>query len=209
MSPGVMGRGIAGPCNLCVACFYLDRDTNCSGIRTDGEFESTVDSIVTATQRALKSLNDTVNGNGTTNEPCHGPVAGLEDTFFSVWIATAGIDRAGLRERVMTTVSQRLRLDQSVDVRITNDVDLLAVAMTRHSEVSSSIVVIAGTGSIAIRYLRDSNEPTPSRIARSGGWGHLLDDEGAEYALGREAICQVLSAIEDMSWTGEHQPLVG
>jgi N-acetylmuramic acid 6-phosphate etherase len=35
------------------------------------------------------------------------------------------------------------------------------------------------------------------RLARSGGWGHLLGDEGGGYAIGREAIQRCLSLIED------------
>jgi N-acetylmuramic acid 6-phosphate etherase len=117
------------------------------------------------------------------------------------------MDRTGLRERVIATLSRKLRLDQSVIMRVTNDVDLLAAAMSRHPEVTSSIVMIAGTGSIAIRYSNCGNEQTPSRVARCGGWGHLLGDEGAGYAIGRQAICQVLSSIEDMKLNRRTSPL--
>lgn len=194
-SSGIMGRGVGGPCNLYVRSFGHDNVTNYSGTRTDGEFASAVDSIITATQRALKSLNDIVNSSSATNgPPCH-----LDrGCFSSIWIATAGIDRAGLRERLIPALLLRLRLDESANLRLTNDVDLLAAIMTRHPNVPSSIVVIAGTGSIAMRYSRNSNEATPSRIARSGGWGHLLGDEGAGYAIGKQAIRQVLSSLEDM-----------
>jgi N-acetylmuramic acid 6-phosphate etherase len=103
-----------------------------------------------------------------------------------------------LKERVTATLTRRLRLNQPLNMRVTNDVDLLAASMIRHPEVSSSIVLISGTGSIAMRYSHDINEVVPSRSARSGGWGHLLGDEGAGYAIGRQAICQVLSSIEEM-----------
>ena len=46
--------------------------------------------------------------------------------------------------------------------------------------------VIAGTGSIC--FGRDG----AGRAARAGGWGHLLDDEGSGYALGRDALSAVL-----------------
>jgi N-acetylmuramic acid 6-phosphate etherase len=146
----------------------------------------------------MKSLNGSVSSNGTTDGSYHRLEAGLNGPFSSVWIAAAGMDRAGLKERVTAALTRRLNLNQPVNMRVTNDVDLLAATMMRHPEVSSSIVVISGTGSIAIRYSRDSNEVVPSRSARSGGWGHLLGDEGAGYAIGRQAICQVLSSIEEM-----------
>lgn len=146
----------------------------------------------------MKSLNGNVSSNETTDGSYHPLEAGLNGPFSSVWIATAGMDRAGLKERVTATLTRRLRLNQPLNMRVTNDVDLLAATMIRHPEVSSSIVLISGTGSIAMRYSRDINEVVPSRSARSGGWGHLLGDEGAGYAIGRQAICQVLSSIEEM-----------
>lgn len=127
--------------------------------------------------------------------------------FSSVWIATAGMDRPGMQERVKATLSPMLGLNQSTNIRITNDVDLLAAAMVQHPEISSSIVLIAGTGSIAIRYEIDSQIPVPKRVARSGGWGHLLGDEGAGYAIGREAIRQTLWSIEGFQLGLQKTPL--
>ena len=43
-------------------------------------------------------------------------------------------------------------------------------------------VLIAGTGSICYARTADGRE------ARSGGWGHLIDDCGSGYALGRAAL---------------------
>ena len=70
--------------------------------------------------------------------------------------------------------------------------------MARHPEISSSLVVIAGTGSIAIRYDYNNNDITPIRVARAGGWGHLLGDEGAGYAIGRQAIRKALFSLDNI-----------
>ncbi|HID11141.1 MAG TPA: hypothetical protein EYP17_07555 [Candidatus Latescibacteria bacterium] len=51
----------------------------------------------------------------------------------------------------------------------------------------SGIVVIAGTGSIA--WGRDGG-----RVARAGGWGYLLGDEGGGYWIGKEGIVAALKA---------------
>lgn len=178
---GVTSRGIAGPCNL-----------------TDGHFESTMDSVVTAAHRAVDSLSHAEDGmNGQAAEESR-PLSDSRPAFSTVWIGTAGMDRPGMRERVRAALSRKLGLDESTRILITNDVDLLAAAMKRHPETSSSIVVIAGTGSIAIRYAQDADGQTPRRIARSGGWGHLLGDEGAGYAIGRQAIRQALTSIENL-----------
>lgn len=46
--------------------------------------------------------------------------------------------------------------------------------------------VIAGTGSICF------GRNDAGQTARAGGWGHLLDDEGSGYALGRDVLRAVL-----------------
>lgn len=50
------------------------------------------------------------------------------------------------------------------------------------------IALIAGTGSICFGRGEDAT------TARSGGWGHLLGDEGSGYALGRDALAAVARA---------------
>lgn len=167
-------------------------------------------SIVTATSNSLadlakilKETNEdhiTERPNSTTGEKQNPP-------FSTVWIAAAGMDRPGMGERVKAELSSILGLNESMAVRVTNDADLLAAAMIRHPEVSSSIVLIAGTGSIAIRYVVDGESPFPKRVIRSGGWGHLLGDEGAGYAIGREGIRHTLWAIEEVQLGLQQTPL--
>lgn len=50
------------------------------------------------------------------------------------------------------------------------------------------IALIAGTGSICFGRADDGS------VARSGGWGHLIGDEGSGYALGRDALIAVAKA---------------
>lgn len=50
------------------------------------------------------------------------------------------------------------------------------------------MILIAGTGSIC--YGVDGE----GREARTGGWGHLIDDEGSGYALGRDILSAVVQA---------------
>ncbi len=50
------------------------------------------------------------------------------------------------------------------------------------------VIVIAGTGSIV--YGRD----VAGRIARAGGWGFAISDEGSGHWIGRRAISAILSA---------------
>lgn len=52
------------------------------------------------------------------------------------------------------------------------------------------IALIAGTGSIAF------GKNAAGTTARSGGYGHLIDDEGSGYALGRDALSAVVRALD-------------
>ncbi|KUL90177.1 hypothetical protein ZTR_02178 [Talaromyces verruculosus] len=184
-SSGNIGKGVAGPCNL-----------------TDGNFEASVNAIVTAARGAINDIGkatNQINGINDINGTTHMLINTEHDVSFdSIWIASAGMDRPGMRERVQAAVTQSLNLNKPIQMQITNDVDLLAAAMARHPEISSSLVVIAGTGSIAIRYAYDNNHIVPRRVARAGGWGHLLGDEGAGYAIGRQAIRKTLFSLDNI-----------
>ncbi|OKL56265.1 hypothetical protein UA08_08459 [Talaromyces atroroseus] len=161
------------------------------------EYDTSMNSVITAARKALKNLPRTTQELNGINGSIHS--SNNQESFSSIWVAAAGMDRPGMKERVQATITQQLDLDKSVQVRVSNDVDLLAAAMVRHPEVSSSLVVIAGTGSIAIRYALESNDGTPKRVARAGGWGHLLGDEGAGFAIGRQAVRKTLCSLEEIN----------
>jgi N-acetylglucosamine kinase-like BadF-type ATPase len=65
---------------------------------------------------------------------------------------------------------------------LVNDGDLVVAAGTPGGW---GVGVIAGTGSIAVARAPDG------RIARAGGWGHLIGDEGSAYALVLAALRRV------------------
>lgn len=58
-------------------------------------------------------------------------------------------------------------------------------------------VLIAGTGSICF------GQNAKGQSARAGGWGYLLDDEGAGYAIGRDMMKAALRALD-----GRGQPTI-
>ncbi|KAF9884615.1 hypothetical protein FE257_001437 [Aspergillus nanangensis] len=125
------------------------------------------------------------------------PTKLLPSQFQSIWIGLAGIDRNGLASILMPSLCDAFGVPAE-KIRLTNDVDLLAGAMIRHQPVPSAIVVIAGTGSVTMRYQWDVEDRQPTRLARSGGWGHLLGDEGGGYAIGLQAVKHTLAALEDL-----------
>jgi len=56
------------------------------------------------------------------------------------------------------------------------------VALYGALEEEPGILVISGTGSVAI------GQDGQGKVARAGGWGYLLGDEGSGYSIGREAL---------------------
>jgi N-acetylmuramic acid 6-phosphate etherase len=82
--------------------------------------------------------------------------------------------------------AQRVRLAENIQV--TTDVALLLAAGTPQGW---GLAVVAGTGSIAYARTPDG------RMARAGGWGHLLGDEGSGYALVVAALQAVARAADD------------
>lgn len=64
------------------------------------------------------------------------------------------------------------------------------VALWGALEGKAGCVLIAGTGSICF------GRSEGGLIARSGGWGHLIDDGGSGYALGRDALHAVVRSLD-------------
>lgn len=62
------------------------------------------------------------------------------------------------------------------------------IALNGALEGRPGIALIAGTGSICF------GKSAGGEFARSGGWGHLIGDEGSGYALGRDALSAVARA---------------
>ncbi|MGQ0570968.1 MAG: BadF/BadG/BcrA/BcrD ATPase family protein [Armatimonadota bacterium] len=64
------------------------------------------------------------------------------------------------------------------------------------------IVVIAGTGSVVFGRNAQGDE------ARAGGWGHLVDDQGSGFAIGRDVLAAVLRAYDGRGSSTVLTPLV-
>ena len=61
------------------------------------------------------------------------------------------------------------------------------VALYGAFEEEPGILVISGTGSVAI------GQDGQGKVARTGGWGYLLGDEGSGFSVGRETLRACLS----------------
>lgn len=92
-------------------------------------------------------------------------------TVGAICLGLAGADRPQEKALIREWIAQR-RIAEWTDV--TNDGALLLAAGTPEMW---GVALVAGTGSIAVARSPDG------RVARSGGWGYLLGDEGSGYAI--------------------------
>lgn len=94
------------------------------------------------------------------------PLAGL-------WVGMAGVDRAEDRDIWLPRLQPL-----AITVLLTNDAELILSAL----EGGAGVGLIAGTGSIA--FGRDQQ----GALARAGGWGYIMGDEGSGYDIARQAL---------------------
>jgi N-acetylglucosamine kinase-like BadF-type ATPase len=99
-------------------------------------------------------------------------------------LGIAGVDRADEAALVRALLG---RLGQHERTLVVNDA---AIALVAGAPTRVGIVIVAGTGSIA--YGVDAR----GGVARAGGFGHLLADEGSAYWLGREALRAAVRALD-------------
>ncbi|PGH01137.1 N-acetylmuramic acid 6-phosphate etherase [Helicocarpus griseus UAMH5409] len=186
---GKIGKGEAGPCNA-----------------TDVGLDTSISSIKLAAQNALDSFSSS-------NDIA--PCLNLQSAdFVSVWVGIAGYDRPEVKARMDPSLSSLFNIPlESGKLKISNDIDVLASAASDGNvgDVShkTTVVLIAGTGSVAMSYSRGDQDPKEEviRIGRSGGWGHLLGDDGGGFCLGREAIRKALYELDALRIANLNSPL--
>lgn len=137
------------------------------------------------------------------NHPSLNGLLAESKLFAAAWIGIAGYDRPQVRPLIDSSLSQTLGLKVEEGLAVTADIDLLPEAVRSTSGIDSVIVLVAGTGSIAMRYQRMDDRFI--RNGRAGGWGHLFGDEGSGYHLGREAARAALLA-SDIANSKTHHP---
>lgn len=156
-----------------------------NSIRTDdSRLESAMVTLSTAVQGALQNAQIS-----STNQ-------NILSRFESAWIGLAGMGRPGLREKTESKIRAVLA-HPSGALRLSNDVDLISTVMVRHPDTSSVIVLIAGTGSVEMRYSAEPGKDS-TRTARSGGRGHFLGDEGGGYSIGLDAVKHTLAVCDEV-----------
>jgi glucosamine kinase len=100
------------------------------------------------------------------------------------------------REEISEVARRVIAAIVSGEVEIAGD---MVIALEAAFGGSPGVIVIAGTGSIAY------GANTESQVARAGGWGFAVSDEGSGYWIGRAAVSAVMRAHD----IGESPSLLG
>lgn len=99
-------------------------------------------------------------------------------------IGSAGLDS----ESTLSAMQEMMEgLGFSCPITVVND---SVLALSAATQTCAGIIVISGTGSIACGMAEDGS------IVRCGGWGHLLDDGGSAYWIGKEALRRSLMSYD-------------
>ncbi|KAG6902363.1 hypothetical protein C0995_000925 [Termitomyces sp. Mi166 len=120
--------------------------------------------------------------------------------FAAASFGVSGVDSPAAISSLTPPLSTLLNLTPA-HVHISNDTHLLASPLLTHPDTSHAVAVIAGTGSIAVSF---AQRPDGSihELARVGGWGWILGDEGGGFNVGREAVRQILLDFDRASVSG-------
>ena len=100
-------------------------------------------------------------------------------------IAVLGVAGSETQKKLVEELTRSLDFVDRVEVMNDSFICLAAGTLGK-----PGVVVVAGTGSITLA-LDDEG-----KVARAGGWGYLLEDEGSGFQLGREAVLETLRFLE-------------
>ena len=149
--------------------------------------------------------------------------------LYSAWIGASGVDATGDVKALEPLLSHLLAvplkgggnisgikylrllifyLVQDQRLVIANDAHIFASPLlTAEPPIESAIVAIAGTGSVVVSFKKgtlETNRQSITQLARAGGWGFMLGDDGSGFFAGREAVRQVLEKFAtDSLWEPE------
>ena len=111
-----------------------------------------------------------------------------QHTIRAAWLGISGVDSLAAIARLTPLVATFFHIPPE-RVSITNDALLLGSPLRALPNVRSAVGAIAGTGSVLVS-LREGPDPGEALIelARAGGWGWILGDEGGGFDVGRTAL---------------------
>ncbi|KAI9460002.1 hypothetical protein HD554DRAFT_1605663 [Boletus coccyginus] len=159
----IVGRALGGPSNFA----YMSA--------TDFQH-----AIQTAVSNALKTC---ISPPAT--EPVPLPVA--PGVFASAWFGISGVDSPAAARNAAAAIAPLINLPLGPQLTVANDTHLLAAPLQLHQDIAHAVAVIAGTGSCVVSFTRGASGSLVE-LARTGGWGWILGDEGGGFHVGRETM---------------------
>lgn len=159
----IIGRALGGPSNFS----YMSA----------ADFQ---DAIRTAISNALKTSVDPPS-----TEPVPLPVQ--PGTFAAAWFGISGVDSPAAARNAAIAIAPLLNLPLGTSLTVANDTHLLAAPLRLHPDIAHAVTAIAGTGSCVVSFAQDAHGSLVE-LARTGGWGWILGDEGGGFHVGRETI---------------------
>ncbi|ORX37403.1 hypothetical protein BD324DRAFT_579474 [Kockovaella imperatae] len=179
------------PANLAIPPALLANASPVNGHASNGTHGKPVPHLPTvsvpATPRASRPPSPTASRPSTPLPPLNVPV------FRYAWLALAGISTAFDSEAFVPHVSNVLNLAPA-QIKVTNDVNLLAAPALDMPNIKHVVCVVCGTGTVG-RTIRVARAVTSGPrqlpledVAVSRGWGYMLCDEGSAFWLGRLCI---------------------
>ncbi|KZV74378.1 hypothetical protein PENSPDRAFT_573016 [Peniophora sp. CONT] len=112
-------------------------------------------------------------------------------TLQAAWLGVSGVDSPAMAQKLLKPVAEILSLPPPPTPRliISNDTHLLAAPVQTLPDVNAAVAIIGGTGSIVVSFREGEDTGAPLiELARTGGYGWILGDEGGGFDVGRTAI---------------------
>ena len=114
-------------------------------------------------------------------------VAGTLEVFKGICISTAGVSNA---KAVAFIREELINSGIKCEISIVGDHESALYGALGKQE---GIILISGTGSICF------GKNSQGKTYRTGGWGHLIDDEGSGYAIGRDILSAAVRSYDKRS----------
>ncbi|KAH7915061.1 hypothetical protein BJ138DRAFT_1142542 [Hygrophoropsis aurantiaca] len=111
--------------------------------------------------------------------------------FAAAWFGISGVDSPQAVANASAALSALLGIPVGDRLLVANDTHLLAAPLRLHIDITHAITAIAGTGSCVVSF-RQQPSGHLEELARTGGWGWILGDEGGGFHVGRETIRQIM-----------------
>lgn len=124
--------------------------------------------------------------------------------FAAAWFGISGADSPAMLAKAERALAELLGIPIGPNLMVAHDTHLLAAPLRLYEDVSHAVAVIAGTGSVVVSFKVEESRIV--EIARVGGWGWLLGDEGGGYDVGRETLRQILLVHDKASVSGSPLP---